>query len=66
MMPIQKSDSSEVNRGGAGRTWRTRLGQFEWKASPYLYISPFFILFAIVGLFPLLYTMWIATRQFNT
>lgn len=46
--------------------WRSRLGQFEWKASPYLYVAPFFILFAIVGLFPLLYTMFIATRQYNT
>ena len=46
--------------------WHSRLEMFEWKASPYLYIAPFFILFLIVGLFPLLYTMWIATRQFNT
>lgn len=46
--------------------WRSRLGNFEWKASPYLYIAPFFILFTIVGLFPLLYTMYIATRQYNT
>ena len=34
--------------------WRTRLGQFEWKASPYLYIAPFFLLFAVVG--PVSYT----------
>ena len=38
---------------------------FEWKVSIPLH-RPFFILFLIVGLFPLLYTMWIATRQFNT
>lgn len=47
-------------------SWHTRLGQFEWKASPYIYIAPFFILFLIVGLFPLLYTVWVATRQYNT
>lgn len=47
-------------------TWRSRLGNFEWKASPYIYIAPFFILFLIVGLFPLLYTVVIATRQYNT
>ena len=46
--------------------WRTRLGQFEWKASPYLYIAPFFLLFAVVGLFLLLFTVYIATRQYNT
>lgn len=52
--------------GNAPSKWRTRLGNFEWKASPYLYIAPFFILFGIVGLFPLVYTMYIATRQYNT
>lgn len=56
------------SRRGSGQPgkWRTRLGQFEWKASPYLYIAPFFILFAIVGLFPLLYTMVVATHNWNT
>jgi len=33
--------------------------------SPYAYISPFYILFAIVGLFPLIYTAYIATRKWN-
>ena len=33
-----------------------RLSHWDVKLSPYLYISPFFILFAITGLFPLIYT----------
>jgi cellobiose transport system permease protein len=37
-------------------TFRQRLNVFDVKASPYLYIAPFFILFALVGLFPLVYT----------
>ncbi|MCL1869614.1 MAG: sugar ABC transporter permease [Promicromonosporaceae bacterium] len=45
---------------------RGRRGRFDVKASPYLYISPFFLLFLLVGLFPLLYTGWIATRNWNT
>lgn len=45
------------------RSW---LNGFEWKASPYLYIAPFYILFFLVGLFPLIYTAWIAMRQYNT
>lgn len=36
------------------------------KHPPYLYIAPFFLLFAVVGLFPLFYTAFIATRQYNT
>jgi cellobiose transport system permease protein len=37
-------------------TWKQRLSVFDVKASPYLYVAPFFILFALVGLFPLVYT----------
>jgi len=37
-------------------TARQRLSRLDVKASPYLYISPFFVLFGLVGLFPLVYT----------
>ena len=37
-----------------------RLSKWDVKVSPYLYISPFFIIFAIVGLFPLIYTGYIS------
>jgi cellobiose transport system permease protein len=33
-----------------------KLSRWDFKFSPYLYISPFFIMFAIVGLFPIAYT----------
>ncbi len=46
-------------------TWRQRLSRADVKASPYLYISPFFILFFIVGLFPLLYTAWVSVHQWH-
>ncbi|MBG6224521.1 cellobiose transport system permease protein [Arthrobacter sp. CAN_A2] len=39
-------------------TWDVRL-------SPYLYISPFFLLFAVTGLFPLLYTAWVSLHDWN-
>lgn len=35
---------------------RQRLSRLDVKASPYLYIAPFFVLFALIGLFPLVYT----------
>ena len=38
------------------------LGRWDVKVSPYLYISPFFILFAVVGLFPLLYTAFVSVH----
>lgn len=41
------------------------LSRWDVKLSPYLYISPFFILFAIVGLFPLVYTAWVSVHEWN-
>ena len=41
------------------------LGRWDIKLSPYLYVSPFFILFTVVGLFPLLYTGWVSLHEWN-
>lgn len=41
------------------------LGRWDIKFSPYLYISPFFLLFAIVGLFPLLYTGYVSLHEWD-
>jgi cellobiose transport system permease protein len=56
------------DRGGRQRRrvgFSQKLGRLDVKLSPYLYISPFFILFAVVGLFPLLYTAWVAMHQWS-
>jgi len=42
-----------------------RLSRWDVRLSPYLYISPFFILFGLVGLFPLLYTAWVSLHDWN-
>ncbi|HAM27582.1 MAG TPA: ABC transporter permease [Microbacteriaceae bacterium] len=42
-----------------------RLGRWDIRFSPYLYVSPFFILFALVGLFPLLYTGWVSLHNWD-
>ncbi len=42
-----------------------QLSRWDVKLSPYLYISPFFLLFAITGLFPLLYTGWVSLHNWN-
>jgi cellobiose transport system permease protein len=46
-----------------GRTRRLR--RVDNAVSPYLYIAPFFILFAIFGLFPLGYTAWVSLTDRN-
>ncbi len=42
-----------------------KLSRWDVTVSPYLYISPFFILFAITGLFPLVYTAWVSVHEWN-
>jgi cellobiose transport system permease protein len=44
---------------------RQRLSRWDVKFSPYLYVSPFFIIFAIVGLFPLVYTAYVSVHDWN-
>ncbi|QUQ65262.1 sugar ABC transporter permease [Kutzneria sp. CA-103260] len=39
---------------------QARWARLDLKVSPYLYIAPFFVLFAVVGLFPLLYTGYVS------
>jgi cellobiose transport system permease protein len=58
--------------GGSGRpeqpdalTLRQRLSRWDVKLSPYLYISPFFLLFLVVGLVPLGYTAYVSVHEWN-
>ncbi|MEE1622320.1 carbohydrate ABC transporter permease [Zafaria sp. Z1313] len=42
-----------------------RINRWDVKFSPYLYISPFFLLFAVVGLYPLGYTAVVAVHDWH-
>ena len=46
-------------------TPRQRLSRADVRWSPYLYISPFFILFGLVGLFPLAYTLVVSLNDWD-
>nr|WP_246273772.1 sugar ABC transporter permease [Phytohabitans houttuyneae] len=35
------------------------------KYSPYLYIAPFFVLFAVFGAYPLVYTFWVSLHEWD-
>jgi len=50
----------ELPRPGWGR-----FSKLDTKASPYLYIAPFFILFGIFGAYPLVYTAWVALHHWE-
>ena len=45
--------------------WRVRLSRADMKFSPYLFISPFFLLFLLTGLFPILYTGWVSLHDWD-
>jgi cellobiose transport system permease protein len=45
--------------------WRTRLSRADYKGSPYLYVAPFFLLFGLVGLFPLVYTLVVSMYEWD-
>lgn len=64
--PQEPRAKSSPDRRPTRIAFSQRLGRWDVKVSPYLYISPFFILFAITGLFPLLYTGYISVHQWHT
>ncbi|MDJ0379697.1 sugar ABC transporter permease [Streptomyces sp. G-G2] len=43
--------------------WRSRRYRWDLRWSPYAFVAPFFLFFAVFGLFPLLYTGWAALHQ---
>ena len=50
-----------VRRLGFGQ----QLSRWDVKLSPYLYVSPFFLIFAVTGLFPLLYTAYVSVHEWS-
>ena len=44
---------------------RERLSRADTRYSPYLFISPFFLVFAVFGLFPLLFTVWVSLHDWS-
>jgi len=47
------------------RRWKVVLRRLDTKVSPYLYITPFFVVFGIFGLFPLGYTAYVSLTDRN-
>ncbi len=47
----------------ASRRSRPFFGWLDVKASPYLYVAPFFVVFAIFGAYPMVYTFWISLHD---
>jgi cellobiose transport system permease protein len=44
---------------------RLMWSRLDVRASPYAFIAPFFLLFGVFGLFPLLYTVWVSLHDWS-
>lgn len=42
-----------------------KLNRWDVKSAPYLYIAPFFLLFLLVGMFPLIYTAFVSVHSWG-
>ena len=54
-----------IRHGGPRLALRERRSAWDVKIAPYAFISPFFILFAAIGVFPLLYTAWVSLNNWS-
>lgn len=66
------ANQATAKRGVGGKARAPRrlgfgdtIGRWDFKLAPYLYISPFFILFAVIGLFPIAYTAVISFMDWD-
>jgi cellobiose transport system permease protein len=46
-------------------SWRDKLGRLDAKVTPYVVIAPFFLVFGIFGLYPLLHTAWVSLHEWQ-
>lgn len=45
--------------------WRRRLSLWDQRYSGYAYVAPFFIIFGVFGIFPILYTAFVSLHDWN-
>src|SRR5690625_5633371 len=45
--------------------WRTVLSRLDARCTPYVFIAPFFLLFLVTGLFPILYTSFVSLHDWD-
>ena len=67
--PLPPAATTSPRPGGSGRSprppWRSRLSRWEAKGAPYAFVTPFFVVFAIFGAFPMVYTFWVSLHRWD-
>ncbi|MFL6113113.1 MAG: carbohydrate ABC transporter permease, partial [Catenulispora sp.] len=64
-VPASAPAGSPAPRPGRRDRFALLRSRADAKVSPYLYIAPFFLLFAIFGLYPLVYTAWVSLHRWQ-
>ncbi|MEV6029523.1 sugar ABC transporter permease [Nonomuraea sp. NPDC052116] len=57
--------SSKVPSAAHARSRAGLLSRLDLVGSPYLFVAPFFVIFGVFGLFPLLYTAWVSLHDWD-
>src|SRR5882757_3864856 len=55
----------QAPRPDRSRGRRSTLTWLDMKGSPYLYVAPFFVIFAVFMVYPLVYTLYVSTRKWQ-
>jgi cellobiose transport system permease protein len=63
--PVTGAEAPPPAPGPRRPGWRARLARLDMRVSPYLFISPFFLVFILFGLFPLLFTLWVSLHEWG-
>jgi cellobiose transport system permease protein len=45
--------------------WRRALSRWDTRVSPYLLVAPFFVLFGVFGVYPLVRTLWVSLHDWS-
>jgi cellobiose transport system permease protein len=61
-VPAGAVPARHSRRGAGASRWTSR---FDNRYAPYLYVAPFFVLFAVFGLYPLGYTAWVSLHDWD-
>jgi cellobiose transport system permease protein len=64
-LDVRTEPGTPVSHRRPGSPRRPRLDHLDVKYSPYLYVAPFFVLFAVFGAYPLVYTLWVSLHDWD-
>jgi len=63
--PVRAAATAADDRPPVRRSLRQRFSLAAYRGSPYAYVAPFFLLFGLTGLFPLIYTVNVAVHEWD-